>query len=67
MNRYAEGVAQSGFDDSGIAAAVALANASDVVVAVLGDGGEAVGYVRTAFLISYWDLLSYCSSERVTD
>lgn len=41
---FAQGVHQSGFDDSGIASAASLANASDVVIAVLGDGGESVGY-----------------------
>jgi len=42
--RFAPGAEQSGADASGVAAAAALAADSDVVVAVLGDGGEAVGY-----------------------
>ena len=41
---YAQGVEQSGFDVSGIPAAVAAAAAADVAVLVLGDGGESVGY-----------------------
>jgi len=41
---YEMGVAQQGFETTGIAAAVALANSSDVAVLVLGDGGESVGY-----------------------
>lgn len=41
---WAEGVKQSGFDTSGIAAAAALTAESDVAIVVLGDGGESVGY-----------------------
>lgn len=41
---YAQGVDQQALDESGIPAAAALANASDLVIAVLGDGGESVGY-----------------------
>ena len=41
---FAQGVDQQDFDVSGIPAAVAVASAADVVIAVLGDGGEAVGY-----------------------
>ena len=41
---YAEGVAQAGFDASGIPAAVAAAAAADIVLLALGDGGESVGY-----------------------
>jgi hypothetical protein len=40
----AQGVAQSGFDTSGIAEAAAMAASADLVITVLGDGGEAVGY-----------------------
>ena len=41
---WAQGVEQSGFNTSGIAAAVTVATESDVVILVLGDGGESVGY-----------------------
>jgi len=41
---FEPGVAQAGFDASGIPAAAAAAGAADVAILVLGDGGEAVGY-----------------------
>ena len=41
---YAQGVEQSGFDPSGMPAAVAAAQAADLTIVVLGDGGESVGY-----------------------
>ena len=40
---WAEGVGQTQMDSSRIPAAAALAAESDVVIVVLGDGGEAVG------------------------
>ena len=41
---WALGVQQQGYDTTGIAAAVALAESADVSILVLGDGGESVGY-----------------------
>ena len=41
---FAQGVEQSGFNASGMPAAVAAAQAADLTIAVLGDGGESVGY-----------------------
>jgi len=41
---WASGVQQQGYDMSGIMEAVSLAQASDLTIVMLGDGGESIGY-----------------------